>query len=160
MPIDEELMNTARTIHDEMMACGMISEAAAIRHAVNVAVIEQDEEERFGTERLSDCLNAVKTLQEDLYTLSEKRPITAGDISRVLKHSIPQIELMVYAENGPVWLRNVVAPINEAVRRLVSQLQSENAEGTMTPGGQVRFADCVASLGTYRAGESVTPEQT
>lgn len=160
MSIDGKLLDTARAIHDEMLACGMSNEAAAIRYAVSVAMTEQDEEDRFGTDRISACLDAMDSFRSALRGLADRKPVTAGDVSTILKASIPQIGLMVEAEEGPTWLRNMVSPINDAVRGLVSELQREEPKSRLGPGGQIRLADCVFSLGTVRAGINNPSEQT
>jgi hypothetical protein len=160
MPIDDELLDTARTIHDEMLAYGMTAEAAAIRHAVSTAVAEQEEEDRFGTDRISACIDAVTRLRSSIVSLADDGPIMAGDISTILKASVPDISLMVEAEDGPTWLRNMVVPINDAVRRLVSELGRDDPRGKLGSGSQIRLADCVSSLGMMRAGDKVTSEQT
>jgi len=159
MPIDEELLGTARAIHNEMMAAGLVDQACAIRYAVDVALAEQDEEEQFGTDRISACIGAMATLRSSLSRLAELRPVTAGDVSSILKSSIPQIGLMVEAEGGPTWLRNMVLPVNDAVRRLVSELQRDDPMGKLGSGGQLRLVECVSSLAMFRAGQNTVPNQ-
>ena len=145
MPLDGEILDGVRAIHDELMACGRFNEAVAVRYAVTIAMSEQDEEERFGTDRISACVDAISNLRSALVGLAET-PITAGDVSRVLKASVPQISLIVEAEDGPTWLRNMAVPINGAVRRLVSELQTREPDNRLHPGGQIRLAECISSL--------------
>ena len=160
MPIDDELLETARTIHDQMMALGMFNEAAAVRLAVSAAVADQEEEEQFGTERVAACVEAMTNFKSALTSLADRRPVTAADVSSILKSSIPEIRLMVEAENGPMWLRNMVVPVNEGVRKLVAELQREDPKRGLRPGGQMRLAQCVSSLGAVRAGANDTSSQT
>ena len=148
MPLDGDILDGVRAIHDELLASGMSNEAAAVRYAVAVAVAEQEDEERFGTDRISACVDAITTFRSALVGLADRTPVTAGDVSRVLKASVPQIGLMVEAEDGPAWLRNMVVPVNEAVRRLVAELQTREPDNRLQPGGQVRLAECISSLRT------------
>ena len=85
MPIDDGLLDAAREIHDEMMAYGMTNEAAAIRYAVSVAVAEQEEEDRFGTDNISACIDAIMMFRSALIGLSDRRPITASSTFKIMK---------------------------------------------------------------------------
>lgn len=148
MPIDPELLEKARELHDDLESAGYHDHASVIRLAVARAVEEQEQEEAFGEDRMMSCLEAQAAISGELRKLASTRPMTHGAVAESLAACLPHVATLATAVDGPRWYWSQVSPALRRMSRLADALRQTDPRSNASSAVHVRLADCMRDFRT------------
>ena len=148
MPIDPDLLEMARKMHDDLESAGLGGYASVVRLAVAKAVREQEQEEAFGEDRMRSCLEAQAAISDELKRLASTRPLTHGAVAEALSACVPHVVVLSSAAEGPGWYWSHVGPSLRRMSRLAEALRKTDPKSNASSGVHVKLADCMRDFRT------------
>lgn len=146
MLIDQDLIDEAEQLHELMLAKGMLMHAAAVRATVANAEIEQLAEDKFGTERTSQCVAAISDLCSKMGDLT-RQPKTVENLTIAVQASLPSFRELSDVNDAPFWLQERSSAITNGFRRLATAIGEREPSEPIGPDLDVRLHDYLRTLG-------------
>lgn len=148
MPIDPELLEMARKMHDDLERSGLTGYASIVRLAVARAVKEQEQEEAFGEDRMRSCLEAQAKIADEFRNLSSVAPLTHEAVAEALSACVPHVVVLSSAADGPSWYWSQVGPALRKMSRLAESLRNTDPKSNASSGVHVKLAECMRDFRT------------
>lgn len=158
MPIDPDVLERAKSLHDDLEAAGLQKHAMAVRMAVYQAIEEQEQEEAFGIERMGSCIDAHRAIAHELTRLAASRPMTNGSVARSLSECVPHVRILSAADEGPRWYWSRISPGLRRMSRLADALRGTDPKTNASSSIHVMLADCIREFGAVDDDEQVVGE--
>ncbi len=147
MPIDPDVLERAKSLHDDLEAAGLQKHAMAVRMAVYQAIEDQEQEEAFGSDNMRSCIEAHRAIAHELTRLAASRPITNESVARSLSECVPHVRTLSAADEGPKWYWSRVSPGLRRISRLADALRGTEPKTNASSTIHVMLADCIREFG-------------